>query len=205
MSDKMKKIPIQGNDYITVHERVMEFHRQFENGSIKTEVVELTESRFITLSTVTPDVEVPDRCFTGIACETITDVSDLENCETSSVGRALGFCNIGINTSIASYDEVTNYNAKTTTNKDNKPLSVEDWNGEDVISFGKHNGIKWKDCDRSYVNFIADGTGKFTVCAIAELKRREDEDKEKAKNVPVISKSDSDKGTENTENVKSFN
>ena len=36
----------------------------------------------------------------------INKTSYIENCETSAVGRALGMCGIGIDTSIASYDEV---------------------------------------------------------------------------------------------------
>ena len=34
--------------------------------------------------------------------------SFIENCETSAVGRALGFCGIGSDTSIASFEEVSN-------------------------------------------------------------------------------------------------
>ena len=108
----MKKINIKGKDYIEVHERVMEFHRLHPNGRIETEVIEMTD-RFITRTKVTPDVENPDRYFTGIAYEKensnfINKTSALENCETSSCGRALGFLNIGIDTSIASANEVEN-------------------------------------------------------------------------------------------------
>jgi hypothetical protein len=50
---------------------------------------------------------------TGIAQEKesssyINKTSYIENCETSAVGRALGMCGFGIDTSIASYEEVTN-------------------------------------------------------------------------------------------------
>ena len=108
----MKKIQIKGKDYVEVHERVKEFHNQYPNGSISTDVIEMTD-RFITKTTVIPDIGVPERYFTGVAYEKedegfINKTSALENCETSSVGRALGFLNIGIDTSIASYDEVSN-------------------------------------------------------------------------------------------------
>ena len=113
MSEEVKKIKVQGgNDYITVNERVKEFHRKHENGSIVTEIIEMTD-RFITMTKVTPNVDSPDRYFTGIAYEKegnsfINKSSALENCETSSVGRAIGLLGIGIDTSIASYDEVEN-------------------------------------------------------------------------------------------------
>ena len=38
----------------------------------------------------------------------INKTSYIENAETSAVGRALGFCGFGIDTSVASYEEVTN-------------------------------------------------------------------------------------------------
>ena len=108
----MKKIDIKGKDYVEVHERVMEFHKRHPNGRIETDIVEMTD-RFITKTIITPDINEPDRFFTGLAYEKedagfVNKTSALENCETSSCGRALGFCNIGIDTSIASYEEVAN-------------------------------------------------------------------------------------------------
>jgi len=38
----------------------------------------------------------------------INKTSYIENCETSAVGRALGMCGFGIDTSIASFEEVAN-------------------------------------------------------------------------------------------------
>ncbi len=105
----MKSISIHGKEYYEVKERVMEFHRRYLEGSIETEIIELTDTRFITKTIVKPYVD-KDIVYTGIACETIGSGgfsgSELECCETSSVGRALGFLNIGITNSIASADEV---------------------------------------------------------------------------------------------------
>ena len=36
----------------------------------------------------------------------INNTSYIENCETSAVGRALGMCGFGIDTAVASYEEV---------------------------------------------------------------------------------------------------
>ena len=60
-----------------------------------------------------PDVKKPERFFTGYAYEMvgssqINKTSALENCETSSVGRALGFLNIGIDGSMATAEEIAN-------------------------------------------------------------------------------------------------
>ena len=174
----MKKIKIKGKDYVMAHERVKEFHNLYKNGSIKTEIIEMTD-RFITRTTVTPDVANSERCFTGLAYEDIASngvnsTSALENCETSSCSRALGMLNIGIDTSIASYEEVSNA-IKQQEKKESKQPSVNkdeehpladtikktmetktiDDSGDDVISFGKHKGTKWSDVDESYLKWVA--------------------------------------------------
>ena len=175
----MKKKQIKGKDYIEVNERVKQFHKDYPNGSITTELIEMTD-RFITKTTVIPDVKNPDRKFTGIAYEKedstfINKTSALENCETSSCGRALGFLGLGIDTSIASYDEVANavkqqkdkpktippvnlkdqevpnpaYDAAVN-DLDGIPLGDgetddDEWTGNEVCRFGKYKDVKWLD------------------------------------------------------------
>ena len=109
----MKKIKIKGKDYVMVHERVKEFHKDNPNGSITTDMISREGGVFITRTTVIPDTKNLDRKFTGFAYEVVGEgnvnsTSALENCETSSCGRALGFLGIGIDTSIASAEEVDN-------------------------------------------------------------------------------------------------
>ena len=169
----MKKMKIKGNDYVMVHERVMEFHKRYPNGSITTEIVEMTD-RFITISKAIPDVKEPERYFTGIACEISNDESALENCETSSVGRCLGLLNIGIDTSIASYEEVDNAinKQKSAASKTKYTMKVDDKLNVNVkavekhfgkenlaevknlISFGKHNGKEWSEVPDGYLDWV---------------------------------------------------
>ena len=176
----MKKIQIKGKDYIEVNERVKQFHIDYPNGSITTELIEMTD-RFITKTTVIPDVKFPDRKFTGLAYEKedstfINKTSALENAETSSVGRSLGFLSIGIDTSIASYDEVANaVKQQKDKPKTIPPVNLKDqevpnphydkvvnelggiplgdgesdddgWSGNEIIKFGKYRDVAWKDC-----------------------------------------------------------
>ena len=106
-------IKIHGKDYVLVNERVQEFHKLYPNGSIRTDLVEFSDERFIVKAEVCPDVNDRMRIFTGLAYELvgssqINKTSALENCETSAVGRALGWLNIGIDGSIASAEEVEN-------------------------------------------------------------------------------------------------
>ena len=176
----MKKIQIKGKDYIEVNERVKQFHIDYPNGSITTELIEMTD-RFITKTTVIPDVKFPDRKFTGLAYEKedstfINKTSALENAETSSVGRCMGFLGLGIDTSIASYNEVANAveqqkdKPKTIPPVDLKQVEVpnphydkvvnelggiplgdgesddDGWSGNEIIKFGKYRDGAWKDC-----------------------------------------------------------
>lgn len=112
----MKTIKIQGKDYVTVNERVKEFHKLYPKGSIQTAIITQTENEIVMKATVIPDCSELNRWFTGTAREVkgsgpVNKTSHFENCETSAVGRALGFLGIGIETDIASADEM----AKTVT------------------------------------------------------------------------------------------
>ena len=177
----MKKIQIKGKDYIEVNERIKEFHKLHTNGSITTELIEMTD-RFITKTTVIPDAKNPDRKFTGIAYEKedstfINKTSALENCETSSVGRALGMLGIGIDTSVASYDEVANAieqqqspSAPKINLKDQEvkvdmvdlasnvlsPPTNGGWDGSEVVGFksGKNVGKAYKELDFPALEWI---------------------------------------------------
>ena len=184
----MKKIQIKGKDYIEVNERVKQFHKDYPNGSITTELIEMTD-RFITKTTVIPDVKNYDRCFTGIDYEKedstfINKTSALEVCETSSCGRALGFLGLGIDTSIASYDEVANA-VEQQKDKPKPPVNLKDqevpnphydaavndlggiplgdgesdddeWTGNEVCRFGKYKDVKWVDIlDDSWIKWVS--------------------------------------------------
>jgi hypothetical protein len=108
----LKTINIKGKEYVPVVERVKEFHR-LNKGKIETEVVSNDGIRVVVKATVT--IENKDD---GLAFLTFTGHSQaewgkgmmgnvaLEVAETSAVGRALGFANIGLVDSIASSDEM---------------------------------------------------------------------------------------------------
>jgi len=110
----MKKIMIKDKPYISVNERIKEFHKLYSEGSIETEMLSSENGVCIFKATVCPDYSLPTiRKFIGHAYEKegstfINKTSYIENCETSAVGRALGMLGIGIDVSIASAEEVTN-------------------------------------------------------------------------------------------------
>ena len=101
----MKKIKIKGKEYIPVVERIKEAHKLSEDLEIVTEVVEFGER-----VSVKATIKFKGRTFTGHSQATygtgmMGDVA-LEIAETSAIGRALGFANIGIIDGIASADEI---------------------------------------------------------------------------------------------------
>jgi len=109
---KEKAIKIQGKDYVLVSDRILYFNETYPNGSIQTQMVDaLGDSTIVIKALVTPDVENPNRVFTGysqavIGQGMVNKTAALENAESSAVGRALGMMGIGVIDSIASVDEM---------------------------------------------------------------------------------------------------
>ncbi len=113
MVDKKKYVmqvtDVKGKPYIQVNERIKFFRSEYD-GQILTEMI----SNIAGVCIFKCDIMVDDKVVaTGHAYEKegssfINKTSHIENCETSAVGRALGIFGIGIDTSIASAEEVGN-------------------------------------------------------------------------------------------------
>ena len=114
---KLKTVDIKGKAYVPVNARMMYFrtHEEFKGYSLDSEIIELTATS-VTIKAVVRNAE--GRIIAaGLANENKNDgyinkTSYVENCETSAWGRALSALGIGIETSIASYDEVFTAQAK---------------------------------------------------------------------------------------------
>ena len=102
-------VDIKGKPYVTVDSRVEAFRQLYPNGAIITEVTSFGAGTCTVKATVLVDGEVVStgHAFENQQASYINKTSFLENCETSAVGRALGFLGIGLNGSIASADEVS--------------------------------------------------------------------------------------------------
>lgn len=109
----MKTINIKGKEYITVNERLIYFRNQanFKGWQIIETIVSIDDKEGIF------KVELRDDKGHDIASahaqeyrdsSYINKTSFVENGFTSALGRALGYLGIGIDTSIASADEVKN-------------------------------------------------------------------------------------------------
>ena len=109
----METINIKGKEYVTVNERIKEFWKRFPEGRILTELLDNVNDTCYIRAMVYANRTDEKPVATGLAYEResssfINKTSYIENCETSAVGRALGMLGIGIDTSIASADEMNN-------------------------------------------------------------------------------------------------
>ena len=102
---------VKGKQYAEVNQRIKAFRMVYPNGTIRTHMVsndngvcifraEIMDERSRTIATGTA-YEKENSTF-------INKTSYIENCETSAVGRALGMAGFGIDTSVASAEEVQN-------------------------------------------------------------------------------------------------
>lgn len=107
----IKTTDVKGKEYAEVPQRVKAFRSLYPGGSISTEILSLEGGICVMKATVAD--ENGSILGSGTAYEKegssyINKTSYIENCETSAVGRALGFAGFGIDTSIASAEEVMN-------------------------------------------------------------------------------------------------
>lgn len=107
----IKTTDIKGKDYAEVNQRIKAFRMVHPEGTISTDLISNENGMCIFRATISDKHGVV--LGTGTAYEKenssfINKTSYIENCETSAVGRALGMCGFGIDTSVASYEEVAN-------------------------------------------------------------------------------------------------
>jgi hypothetical protein len=126
----MKTINIKGKDYITVNERLIYFRSQpeFEGWQISETIVSIDDKEGIFKVTIlnhkgfeiasSHAQEYRDSSY-------INKTSFVENGFTSALGRALGYLGIGIDTSIASANEVQNAVKNQSSVKDDKKWLTE--------------------------------------------------------------------------------
>lgn len=102
-------------EYAEVNQRIKAFRMVYPMGTIHTEMLSNHDGVCIFKASVygDSDPEHTELLAVGHAYEKedssfINQTSYIENCETSAVGRALGMAGFGIDTSVASYEEVKN-------------------------------------------------------------------------------------------------
>ena len=122
---KLETVDIKGKQYVTVNARLKYFRENFKGYALVTEVIAQHESCVVTMEgkdrkkeaniTLMAKIMNPEGqvVATGMAYESensnyINKTSFIENCETSAWGRALANFGIGIDSNVASADEIVN-------------------------------------------------------------------------------------------------
>lgn len=104
-------VDIKGKKYADVANRVKAFRKLFPNGSILTSIVSIEKGVCVMKAECTDEegkVISVGHAYEKEDSSFINKTSYIENCETSAVGRALGFIGIGVENDIASAQEVLN-------------------------------------------------------------------------------------------------
>jgi hypothetical protein len=121
-NEQIKTTDIKGKDYAEVNQRIKAFRMVYPTGRIHTQLISNENGVCIFRAEIYGNEireidgmlhQATALLATGTAYEKenstfINKTSYIENCETSAVGRALGMAGFGIDTSIASAEEVQN-------------------------------------------------------------------------------------------------
>ena len=174
---KIKTTDIKGKEYADVNQRIKAFRMLCPNGSIHTSIESL-ESGICVIKAVVLD-DAGKLLGTGHAYEKegstfINKTSYIENCETSAVGRALGMCGIGIDTSVASYEEVSNAIAQQEEEKTKNAL-IDQAKKTVLINTINAKGVEVvKVLERYGVNSVDEMTLDAWMKAMSALKKMKD-------------------------------
>lgn len=108
---EINTIDVKGKQYAEVNQRIKAFRMLFPNGCITTKIESMQDGVCVMSATVKDEfgtVIGVGHAYEKEDSNYINKTSYIENCETSAVGRALGMCGIGIDTSVASAEEYLN-------------------------------------------------------------------------------------------------
>lgn len=160
---------IKGKEYAEVNQRIRVFRTLMPNGCIETEMLSNENGMCIFKAKIFNEDDA--LLATGTAYEKegssfINKTSYIENCETSAIGRALGICGIGIDTSIASAEEVKN-----TINNQNDEKATD----QQILTLSillDDNGKKVEDMLKHYkLNSLEDMTKELASDLIAKMSK----------------------------------
>lgn len=174
---------IEKKGYAEVHQRIKAFRMVYPQGDIETTI--LTDENGICkiradiyddnnrhLSSATAQENIKSN-------SVINTYNAIENCETSAVGRALGFAGFGIDTSIASAEEVQNAIIKQDKKDDITPQNFQE---ELMIQESQKQQIRTEIDETTIKNYLKEkGKSKLSELTFKEaydLLKKDDKEKE---------------------------
>lgn len=148
VNQTIRTTDIKGKEYAEVNQRIKAFRMLYPDGLIESKLISNENGICIFRAYVYNS----DRLLlsTGTAYEKegstfINKTSYIENAETSAIGRALGIAGFGIDTSVASAEEVQNaINNQENNEEENKTYR------EQVIAYCKNNNLDIKEIAKEY-------------------------------------------------------
>lgn len=148
VNNEMLTTNIKSKKYVEVNQRIKAFRKLYPEGTIETELISNEDGVCVFKARV---MALGCTLGTGHAYEKenstfINKTSYIENCETSAVGRALGMLGLGIDTSVASAEEVTN----AINNQEATLEDAEKW----TFSYGKHKGETMREVLESDYQYV---------------------------------------------------
>ena len=139
---------IKGKEYAEVNQRIKAFRMVYPEGFIKTELVTLEDGVCVMKGAAGfYDENGNERllaeawAYEKETSSYINKTSFIENCCTSVTGRVLGKCGYGIDTSVASYEEVANAQA-------NQNITRKEW--KNIQALCKARGVDVMELIGSY-------------------------------------------------------
>lgn len=168
----MEKIKIQGKDYVLVNERLKAFREDHPNYPLISEIVSLTEESCVIKASILNEngqVLATGHAQEDRASSFVNKTSYVENCETSAWGRALANMGYGIDTSVASANEVAMAIAKQELSGvvETHSFSENEIIGANyVLPFGKYKGQTIEDIEATksdYLDWLLENSNDETV------------------------------------------
>lgn len=161
-NESIQTTAIKGKNYAEVNQRIKAFRMVYPDGFIKSYLIS-NENGICIFRCEVGYYDGAGSCYVlgvGTAYEKegssfINEKSYIENCETSAVGRALGMAGFGIDTSVASFEEVKT--AIDNQQNDNSKVITKEQAEAYKLTFGKFKGktiLEVKEIDSSYIDYL---------------------------------------------------
>lgn len=183
INNLLKYVKIGDKKYAEVKERIRGFRILCPDGFIDTKV-ELLDEGVAMARTEVGEYQDGRRVVlaTGTAMEEkessrINNTAFIENCETSAVGRALGMLGLGIETAVASAEEMVKVNKASQRQKDAILRNYRDDEGGimdllDALGIGELDAMNHSDASVIMDYMKKNGWKPLTMQQLGELRRR---------------------------------